>query len=511
MRELLFKSTLAGLTLAMLGAPALAGKANDTLVWSTSQSLASPDPYYNQLRERIIIHRNVCDGLIYNNPETREMEPLIATSWEQVDETSIDFVLRQDVTFHGGQKLTADDVVYTYNWLANPDSGIVNASAVAWIAGAEKIDDYTVRIKTRDTNPTALARIADDIPILPNDHYADAPAGEGDRRNYGAVPLNCTGPYKVTGYVPGESITMVANEDYFSEGSKFKPHIQNLEFRTIADQETQIAELLTGGVGIIWIESKDRADFLARMGRAEVKSISILRMDFLQFETLGRSGSNPFQDIRVRQAVAHAINREAIAKNLVGDSSEVIHSHCSPTQFGCTQDVRKYDYDPERAKELLAEAGFADGFDIDFYTYRSRETTEAMVGDLRAVGIQANLRSMQFQALLPMQRSGEAQFSHLSWASLGLNDAVANTSHYFRGRPDDQHQDAEVIAWLEVADTSLDPAVREEHYKKALQKIAEEAYTVPLWTAVRYFGLSPDLEFQPHFDDIARFWAAEWK
>ena len=115
------------------------------------------------------------------------------------------------------------------------------------------------------------------------------------------------------------------------------------------------------------------------------------------------------KDIRVRQAIAHAIDREAMVKQIVGEGARVLHTQCFPSQFGCTDEgAPRYTYDPAKAKQLLAEAGFPNGFDIDLYAYRERNQTEAMIGYLRAVGIRANLRFMQYAAMREQVRGGKA-------------------------------------------------------------------------------------------------------
>src|SRR5690606_687360 len=136
---------------------------------------------------------------------------------------------------------------------------------------------------------------------------------------------------------------------------------------------------------------------------------------------------------------------------------------------------------------------------------------EAIINDLRKVGIRANLRFMQYNALRPLLRSGEAAFAYLSWGSFGLADASASTSYFFAGGPDDLSRDAEVQALLKTADTSVDPAVRKESYKKAQQLIADRAYWAPLFTLVRYYAFSKDLDSTAYFDDLPRFYAAKWK
>ena len=131
-----------------------------------------------------------------------------------------------------------------------------------------------------------------------------------------------------------------------------------------------------------------------------VENAKTLRVSYLQFDVHGVSGQKFFTDKRVRQAVAHAINRESLTKNLVGPASVVAHAPCHPDQFACSSDVPKYAYDPAKAKALLKEAGFADGFEFELFAYRDREYTEAVIGDLAKVGIKPKLNYVQYTAFV---------------------------------------------------------------------------------------------------------------
>ena len=133
---------------------------------------------------------------------------------------------------------------------------------------------------------------------------------------------------------------------------------------------------------------KDKAEQLKLIGTNKVMNVPTMRISYITMDRAGRSGTgkeNPFYKKKVRQAVAHAIDRNAIAKELVGGASQVIHSACFPTQFGCTQDVPQYAYDPAKAKKLLAEAGYPNGFSTEIMAYRQREYTEAVMGYLDTV------------------------------------------------------------------------------------------------------------------------------
>jgi peptide/nickel transport system substrate-binding protein len=236
-----------------------------------------------------------------------------------------------------------------------------------------------------------------------------------------------------------------------------------------------------------------------------------LRTRFIRFEVNGKKVKSPFTDVRVRQAVNYAINRQAVSKNLVGGASQVLHAACHPAQFGCTDDVRKYDYDPAKAKALLAQAGYPNGFDTDLYAWRERSFTEALVGDLAAVGIRTNLRYMQWKAVRPLMQDGTAYFTDASWGSFGIMDTSALAGYFFGGSADDGAQDPQVIADIKAGNTATDPEQRKAYYKKALQRIAEQAYWAPLFTYAKFYAFNKDLDFTPHVDDIARFWLASWK
>jgi peptide/nickel transport system substrate-binding protein len=248
------------------------------------------------------------------------------------------------------------------------------------------------------------------------------------------------------------------------------------------------------------------------MGGVQVVNAPTMRISYLSLDRVGRSGKdNPWTKLKVRQAAAHAIDRTAIAKNLVGGASTAIHSACYPTQFGCSNDVPKYDYNPEKAKKLLAEAGFPNGFKSDIYAYRQREFTEAVMGYLAKVGIKTNLRYMQYKALRGLVWKGTGSPNMMTWGSYSMNDVSAITSHFFKHGKDDFCRDDDVKNWLETGDTNTDPKVRREAYAKALRRIQEHVCWVPLFTYAKNYVFSSELDFTPTSDEIPRFFTAKWK
>ncbi len=505
-------AALAALLLGLAAsAPALAGKANDTLVWSTDRENAVADPYYNNTRELVIIGNTVWDGLLFRDLDTGEYKPLLAKSFRWVDNLTLEFELRDDVLFHDGSKFDADDVVYTVNFVANKDNGVLTYRNVSWMKSAEKLGPYKVRIYLHKPFPAAFAYLANAVFMMPAGHYDSAPTRADGKKDYGAVQPVGTGPYQITEVVPGDRIVMKANRRYFKGGPKGQPRIGTLVFRTIKEMNTQIAELLTGGVDWIWDVPKDQAERLSAMPQVTVTNAKTMRVSYIQFDVNGKSGVDYFTKKKVREAFAHAVNRESIAKNLVGPASVVIPSACHPDQFGCAQDVTTWSYDPALAKRLLAEAGYPDGFTFDLYAYRQREYTEAVIGDLAKVGIKANLKFMQYRALRDLVWKNKTPANHMTWGSNSIPDVSAITSHFFSGGRDDFAKDPDVIQWLEIADTSVDPEKRKAYYKKALERIASELYWLPMFTYAKYYAYSKDLDFRPTPDEIPRFYNAKWK
>ena len=368
MKRMLLASLGGAALLTLAHGPAFAGKDDDTVVWATGSEVDTADLYYQNLREVVIMAHQVCDTLMHRDPYSGEYKPLLAKSYEWVDDKTLDFTLRTGIKFHDGSDFDAEDVAYTLNHASKKENGAVTQLVVDWIDHVEVLAPDKVRIHTKAPTPAALAYLSGVTPIYPKGHYDKAPEVAGangkKRRDWGAVVPVCTGPYKITKFVPGSSVTMVKNDHYFADSPKGKPSIGKLVYRTIPDTETQLAELMTGGIDWVWGVPSENAAQLKSVPNVTVKAAPTTRMSFLSLDAAGRSGETPLKDVRVRRAIYHAIDRNALTHQLVGDGAEVLKSMCAPTQFGCATDVQVFDYDPAKAKKLLAEAGYPDGFSI---------------------------------------------------------------------------------------------------------------------------------------------------
>ncbi len=498
---------LGGMAAVLLAAvPAQAGKSNDTLNIALSKAIENYDQYFNTAREGIVFARQVWDTLLDRDPRSGEYKPLLAKSFRWIDPLTLEFQLREDVVFHDGAKFGADDVAFTLNFVSDPANKVLTQENVSWIKTVEKTGPYAVLIHLKAPFPAALEYLAGPLPIYPHEYYAKAGPQGMSRQPVGS------GPYKVTAAEPGKSFTLVKNEAYFNESPKGQPRIGKIVERTIPEVPTQVAEILTGQMDWLWTVPADQAEKLRQMPNLTVKSAETMRIGYIGFDAAGRAGDTPMKNRKVREAIAHAVDRESMVKNLVRGESHVVDAACFRSQFGCTEDgVKRYDYDPALAKKLLAEAGYPDGFDIDIYGYRERPWIEAIIGYLRAVGVRAKLSYLEYAALRDKNWAGATPLFYMTWGSNSVNDVSAIIGNFFKFSPDDFARDETLKKLIETGDTSVDPEVRKTNYKQALQRIADEVYWVPTFSYVANYAFTSDLEFTPDADEVPRFYRAHWK
>src|SRR6185503_2921957 len=187
--------------------------------------------------------------------------------------------------------------------------------------------------------------------------------------------------------------------------------------------------------------------------------------------------------LKVRQAIWHAIDRQAIADKLVTGGSRVPGAPCFPSQFGCNGEAATlYDYNPAKAKQLLSEAGYPDGFDLELTSYVLPQWGSAVQNYLLAVGIRAKLNQLQVAALIQRAKAGELRSYLGSWGSYSINDVSAIMPNFFDGGADDYARDPDVQKWLLPGGSSLTAAARKPAYSRAITRIPAQAHWAPLHT-----------------------------
>jgi peptide/nickel transport system substrate-binding protein len=486
--------------------PASAEKASDTLRITWRDAIPDVDPYYNSQRTGMVVAFQAFDCLVYRDPTTMEMKPALATSWQQVDPTTIDFTLRQGVKFQNGDPFTADDVVYTINSITK-DKRVAIPAYYTSFASAEKIDDFKVRLKLTGVSPAVMEYLSMVTPMLPK-AYREKAGPDG----FSKAPIG-TGPYKITKVDGTTWIEMERYDGYYADSPKGRPAIRYIKIHEVPDATTEMTELLGNRADWIWGYNADQFANIKKVPTLEALRFGIMRVNFMTIDAAGRSGAdNPLTKQKVRQAVISAIDRETMAKQLIQGDSQVIDTPCYPSQFGCDVSAAvKYPYDPAKAKQLLAEAGYPNGFDTDLISYNTPQINAALQNYLKAVGINLRIQQLQIGAAIQKAENGEAPLYSGSWGSNSVNDVSAFMPYFLGGGLDDYARDPDVIALLNKAGSVNDPEMRRQAYSEAIRLATERVDFVPLFSQVRYVAFSKQLTFQGFPDDLPRFYLSSWK
>jgi len=478
----------------------------NVLNWGFVTEIETLDPYGTAKRTAQLVIRHVLEHLAVRDPVSGTAKPALATAWRWIDNTTIEFTLRRGVTFHDGQPFDADDVVYTVDYVKKPENQISFAQAdYGFLKQAVKVDQYTVRLVLNVITPSAVDRLSQTLFILPKGAH-----GRMGAKEFGTKPIG-TGPYRVTAFEAGRRVELARFDGYYP-ADWGKPRFDKIVVITIPDVQTQVAELTRGRIDFMWALQSDQMAQLKRAADVTTVTGGSVAARFLSLDAAGRSGANPMKDKNVRMAIAHAINRDAIAKVLVDPKSEVINAPCNPKQLGCAQDVTKYEYDVAKARALLRASSFPNGFELSISAFTDNgPIAEAVAGDLREIGIKAKLDFRETSAWVKDFFGGRMQASVVNWPSNGIYDVSALVPLFFMGDQGDYTRDPEVIAWFKEAGSIVDRADRERLYRLGFEKIARETYVVPLMTGVTNYAYRGKLDITIPADGSPLLYMAGWK
>lgn len=388
------KIAIVGAILALTAPPALA--ADLTIGRATEPS--SIDPQFSRTGNNQMTAELFFGRLVEFGPNL-ELSPGIAISWEALDDTTWQINLREGVTFHDGTPLTADDVIFSLDRTDEvPNSPAPFSDMVSNIAAMEKVDDLTVKIVTQTPAP----RLIEDIGRVFIVSKAAAEGATSEDFNSGKVTIG-TGPYVFEKWIPGEALQIRAYDGYWGK----KPVFTDVDIRFISNDAARVAALLSGEVDLIDAVPPTDVPRLSETDGIDVVSAASARVVYLglsmRFDEApevtdldGKPlGENPFRDARVRKAVSHMIDRALLVDRILGGSGVPAGQLVPDVLGGHAERLDPDPYDPEKAKQLLAEAGYPEGFGITVYSSNNRLPGDAEVGQalgqmLARGGLQVN-------------------------------------------------------------------------------------------------------------------------
>lgn len=511
MRRSTLLGAAAGLLLSTLVGCTGAQTQDDVLDVAFQEQISNLDHTFTTKREYIILSTLIDDGLFEVDPQTLDYQPLLARSYHFENPTTLDVTLRPGVRFHDGSTLSADDVVYTYRFVINPDNGARAQEHIAkWLASVEKTGPLSVRFHLKYAYPLVLRDMAVTVPIRKAGSYTHD--GQLDKSAL-VTHENGLGPYRVVSFDPGREVVLQRFDDYYAQSPKGRPPIRTIRIHSVSDWGSQQAGMLSGELDWLYNVPGDIARNLDSSGFAHREVGSSMRIGFVELDAAGiYRKDDPLTKLKVRRGINHAINREALVKHIVGTGAQVIDSVCHPVQFGCEQDVRHYDYNPERARALFAEAGYPNGFAMTLWAYRNPYVAEAMAQDLRNVGVKVDLRYVKLPVLNKARSAGQIQSYFGTWGAGGTPDADATLSILWNMSTDrNLAQDQWVADKVAAASKTRDKAVRKTLYSAVLKRIADQAYWVPLYAFPQNYVVNKRLVFPVPKDGMPRLYRAHWK
>lgn len=439
------------------------------------------DPFHQAADARIRVTVLMYQGLFYE-AETGEAIPLLAESYEiSEDGLEYTFKLREGVKFHNGQDMTADDVAYSYNYIRDPDNGSPGARDFAIIEEIEAVDPTTVRMRLSESNAA--------LPMtLGNKYGAVIPAGYFDaedaktRMNRESVG---TGPFKLVEFNPNQNLLMAKNEDYWQESM---PYLDEVNFSFLPNSASMLIALRNDRINVVNLSRPQDA--------AQVQGIEglvIERFPSLNQKTIDLgSETKPLDDVRVRQAIALAVDKEEIMKAAIGGYGQVIGTIVAGMEdrWGVPADqLPNQVRDLDRAKELMAEAGYGDGVEVTLTTINGYDWMDpaavTLKEQLAEIGIDLQIQRVDLGVWIDAFRSAQMGFTFNDWAT--QPDPNLLFFRHFHKKPDGADfrnwNNDEASALLQRGRSESDYEARRAAYADFQKVLAETVPTIMMFSS----------------------------
>lgn len=475
-----------------------------------SASTTSMDPQFYVVGPNSAMSRNLFDGLV-NQDAKQQIQPALALSWTLIDETTWEFKLRPDVKFHDGSAFTAQDVVASIKRvpLAAKNSPSSFAPYVKEIAEVIAIDPLTVQIKTDGPTPLLLNNLSR-IAILP----ASQENTTTEEMNKGNGVIG-TGPFKFVSWTPDDNIMLARNDAYWGEKAAW----DNVTFRIFKNSSARVAAMLSGGVDMI--ENIPTADTRRLEGSDVVNVVKVTgnRLMYLHMDqdreqspfAKGADGKNPLVKPEIRRALSVAINREAIIDRIMDGQGTPAGQVVPEGYFGYDPSIKIDTYDVAKAKELLAQAGYPDGFSLTFHASNDRYPNDSKVAQaigqfFSRAGVKTEVSTLPGSVYFTRASAREFSFI-MGGAAVETGEASGvlgpiletygdNAGQGNRGR----HSNPEFDKTLGEARKTLDAAEREKLLQKATEIAMHDLGVIPLFFLANSWATKKDISYEGRSD-----------
>lgn len=472
-----------------------------TSAWSASDSIvialgSEPTTLDPQIREdggERAVNDNIYDTVLTRTP-MGDLVPSLATAMPTlVDSTTWEIKLRPGIKFHNGETLNADAVVYSIKRVIDPDFNSEQISFFSTIKDASMVDDLTLHVSTNGSDPILPSRLYW-LKVVPPVHSKDPKFAE--------KPVG-TGPYQIVNWKRGQSIELKRNDSYWGT----KPSVKSVQYRFIEEPGTRLAGLMAGEFDLI-------TNLLPEFTKQVPKSVHILGLEHPIL--ILNSDKGVTKDVRVRQALNYAVDKEALAKGLFEGYAQVAQGQLlSPSFFGYNDKVKAYPYDVAKAKKLIKEAG-AEGATVELIGtsgrwLKDRDLVETVAAYWTKIGLKVDVRIFEFSEYLNrlFDRKTRADSIFVA-ASNELLDADKTFSAYYKkGGIGSSNTDEKLAGLIDQARSEIDVTNRLALYHQAVKLAYDQAYFVWLLNIEDVYGLSKRLDWAGRVD--ARLLVQEMK
>ncbi|EHR71798.1 ABC-type dipeptide transport system, periplasmic component [Burkholderiales bacterium JOSHI_001] len=511
------KALLAALTLA--GSAVLLPAQAATLRWAAQNDILTMDPHSQNHATTLAILMHAYEGLTRYGPN-HVVEPALATKWTYLTPTQVRFDLRKGVKFHDGTPFTADDVLFSFGRIKQPQGTL--QTYVAGVADIKKVDDHTVDFVLAGPNPVLLRSLTD-FRIMSKlwsekNRTTNVQDYKAKEENFASRNVMGTGPYKITAWVPDQRVTMSINKDWWD---KHGNNVDEVIYTPIKSDPTRVAALIAGDVDLLTdLPPQDVARLrgdskLKVVDGPEVRTIFFSLdqgSDELKYSSV--KGKNPFKDKRVREALSLALDREAIKRNTMRGSSIPAGIMVAPGVNGNTPDIDVAPKaDPDRAKKLLAEAGYPEGFEFQLNCPNNRyvndeEICQNAVAMWARIGLKVKLVAEPMSTFSQKFQNFDTSMFMLGWG-VATFDAQYTLQALIRTRasgPDGNFNfvklsDAKVDQLVDAMKTETDVPKRNGLIREALLRVRDEYLYIPIHHQMRPWAMKQGVSTMHRSDD----------